>query len=82
MLFLYHNHMLKSIQLNGKEGKPMAKANMEIRWRMQEDGTPVWKLADFFKCHENTMLRRLRHELSASEKAEVLKALDAIRSGK
>lgn len=60
----------------------MEKANLALRQRMKSDGTPVWKLADFMGCHENTMLRRLRHELSESEKAEVLKALDAIRSEK
>ena len=55
-------------------------ANSEIRNKMREKRIPVWMIADAEHVHENTVLRRLRHELPDSEKARILALIDDLAS--
>ena len=53
-------------------------ANAEIRAILKNEKIPFWKIADKFGVHENTILRRMRHELSKAEKQTFLKAINEI----
>ncbi len=55
-------------------------ANSEIRNKMREMRITVWMIADAEHVHENTVLRRLRHELPDSEKARILALIDDLAS--
>lgn len=57
----------------------MNTANKEIREALRSAKIPIWRLAYSVGVHENTMLRRLRIELSESEKAEYLKIIKKIK---
>ena len=46
----------------------MTKANSEIRTAMQNNKIPAWAIGAEIGVHENTVLRRLRFELSEKEK--------------
>lgn len=50
----------------------MIKANAEIRNSLREAGVPVWRLALAMGVCENTILRRMRVELSAKDKKKYL----------
>lgn len=50
----------------------MIKANAEIRNALREAGVPVWRLALAMGVCENTILRRMRVELSAEDKKKYL----------
>lgn len=53
-------------------------ANTDIRNQLKKTHTPLWKVADVLGIHEITLCRRLRHELPADEKREILNAIKAI----
>lgn len=53
-------------------------ANTDIRNQLKKTRTPLWKVADVIGVHEVTLCRRLRHELPADEKMEILNAIKAI----
>ena len=53
-------------------------ANMEVRNALHKTHTPLWKVADVLGIHEITLCRRLRHELPADEKREILNAIKSI----
>lgn len=46
----------------------MTKANTDIREAMRIKKVPVYAVADVLGVHENTVFRRLRHELPEQEK--------------
>lgn len=48
----------------------MTKANADIRAELKAKNVPVYAVADVMGVHENTVFRRLRHELSEQEKQE------------
>ena len=50
----------------------MTKANSEIRTAMQNNKIPAWAIGAEIGVHENTVLRRLRFELSEQEKQKYL----------
>lgn len=58
------------------------KVNEEIRKAMHDKRVPAWMLADAEQVHENTVLRRLRHELPDEEKRRVLTVIDRIAAEK
>lgn len=55
--------------------------NMDIRIYLKERRVPLWRLADALSIHENTLLRRLRHELPEAEKARLRAIVDDISGG-
>lgn len=54
--------------------------NADIRSYAIEKGVCLWKIADALGVSEATMTRKLRHELSAEEKEQMLLAVDKIVS--
>lgn len=57
-------------------------ANADIRQEMKSANVRLWQVADQLKCHESTLIRRLRHELDPEEKKAVRSALEAVKNGK
>lgn len=56
-------------------------ANTEIKEFIKKSGLTQWKIADFLQIHENTLVRRLRYELSPEEKQEIYKAIEELKKG-
>ena len=56
----------------------MKKANQDIRDYMERHRITIWQLGLKLNVSENTMIRRLRMELPAPEKAALLAALAEI----
>jgi predicted XRE-type DNA-binding protein len=54
--------------------------NMEIRQRLLETGVKQWQLARKLDISESAMSRKLRMELSGSEKQKMLKAISEIKN--
>ena len=50
----------------------MLKANTDIREALKASKIPIWACAFQLGVHENTLLRRLRHELPEVEKQQIL----------
>jgi hypothetical protein len=72
------NHHNKKI----KEDSYMTKANSEIRTAMQNNKIPAWAIGAEIGVHENTVLRRLRFELSEQEKQKYLSIIDKLSAEK
>lgn len=49
--------------------------NVELRQAMKERKVPVWKIADVLGCHENTVLRMFRHEITGEEKERIMQII-------
>lgn len=49
--------------------------NKTIRSALTETGMKHWELADALGCSENTLVRRLRHELTPDETEHILKVI-------
>ena len=58
------------------------KANQEIRTRAKQSGVYLWKLAEIMGISEPTITRRLRRELPAAEKAQIMALIDEIAAEK
>lgn len=56
----------------------MTKANADIRAEMKAKNIPVYAVADIMGVHENTLFRRLRHELTEQEKQEFIRIIDEL----
>lgn len=50
--------------------------NPRIDERKTAANVPYWRIADELGISENTMLRRMRHQLPTDQEAEVLEAID------
>lgn len=55
-------------------------ANAEIRTMLKANKIPYWKIALKLGVHENTILRKMRVELSESEKEYFINAISEIKS--
>ena len=42
--------------------------NVEIKAELKAAKIPYWKIADILGVHENTIMRKLRHELTDSDR--------------
>ena len=51
-------------------------ANARIMERKTAAAVPFWRIADELRISENTLLRRMRHQLPAEQEAEVLQAIE------
>lgn len=60
----------------------MLTANAEIRQKMKSENVRMWEVADRLGCHENTVIRKLRHELDPDEKRKIMTVINEIRSGR
>ena len=54
----------------------------EIKALLKAERIPYWRLADKLGVHENTIVRKLRHELSDSEQKRFAEAIEAIKAQK
>lgn len=60
----------------------MVKANTDIRAALKTANIPIWACAAAMGVHENTLLRRLRIELSNEDKQPIFEAIERIRAEK
>lgn len=56
----------------------MTEKNLKVRSAMRLNKVAMWMLADQLGCHENTVLRRLRHELPETEQNRLLAIIEEI----
>ena len=56
----------------------MTKANADIRAELKARNIPVYAIADVMGVHENTLFRRLRHELTEQEKQKFIRIIDGL----
>lgn len=56
----------------------MLEINQKVRTALRMNRIPVWMLADRLQCHENTLLRRLRHELPEDEQEKMVAIVEQI----
>lgn len=59
-----------------KSGRIRKAVNPRIDERKTAENVPYWRIADELGISENTMLRRLRHQLPPDQEAEVLQAIE------
>lgn len=55
-----------------------AAVNQDLKQMMKVHHVKQWQLADVLGIHETTMCRRLRHELTESEKKYILGKLNEL----
>ena len=60
----------------------MTETNQKVRSALRLNKIPVWMLADKLQCHENTVLRRMRHELPEAEQKRLVAIIEEIRKEK
>jgi len=51
--------------------------NQDIRNLMKEKGVACWRIAEVMNCCENTVIRKLRSEMTESEKQKIVAAIEA-----
>lgn len=56
----------------------MMKANADIRAELKNKRIPVYAIADVMGVHENTVFRRLRHELPEREKQHYINIINQL----
>lgn len=56
--------------------------NTEIRAVLKAEKIPYWRIADKLGVHENTILRRMRYELSDADRENILRAISEIKADK
>ena len=56
--------------------------NAEIRTELKSAKIPYWRIADKLGVHENTIVRRMRKELSEDDRKKFLAAIDTIKTEK
>lgn len=56
----------------------MTKANADIREELKNKRIPVYAIADVMGVHENTVFRRLRHELTEQDKLTFRRIIDEL----
>lgn len=54
-------------------------ANTEIRTELKAAKIPYWKIAEKLGVHENTIIRRMRRELSEEERKRFYAAIETIK---
>lgn len=55
--------------------------NRDVRLAAAGAGVRLWQVAEMLGITEFTLSRRLRHELSASDKQEIMNAISVISGG-
>lgn len=54
------------------------KANIDIREKAKKSGVALWEIGKAFNVSEFTIIRRLREELPAEEKAKYFSVIEKI----
>ena len=54
--------------------------NVEIKAEMKAAKIPYWKIADVLGVHENTIMRKLRHELTDNDRTRFESAIALIKA--
>lgn len=57
-------------------------ANTDIRTMAKEKGVRIWEVAEIMKISDPTMTRKLRKELSDTEKQRIFAIIDEIAAKK
>lgn len=57
-------------------------ANKELRSLIKNEGFYLWQIADEMNIHETTLVKKLRKELSDGQRAEVMSAVERLRSSR
>jgi len=50
-----------------------------IKQIIKENHLPYWKIAEVMGIHENTLIRRLRHEPDGTMRQEILEAINKLK---
>ena len=58
----------------------MGKRNAEIRQVAKESGVMLWQIAERYGLNDSNFSRKLRRELSESEKAKVIEIIKTIKA--
>ncbi len=58
----------------------MQKANTELRAELRAAKIPYWAIAERLGVHENTIIRRMRTELSENDRKAFKKAIAEIKA--
>lgn len=56
--------------------------NIEIKAELKAAKIPYWQIADMLGCHENTIIRKMRKELSEADRKLFIEAIEAIKRKK
>ena len=56
--------------------------NADLRQAAKDNGVALWQIADRMNISEPTMTRKLRRELPAAEKAEIMSIIDELSAAK
>ena len=59
----------------------MKRANSDLREAMKKAGVFQWQVADALGVNQTTLTVRLRHELVAEQKKDVLAAIETAKKG-
>lgn len=59
----------------------MIRANDDIRKEAKNAGVLLWQVAESIGITDNSFSRKLRHELSQSEKDIIFKAIEDLKRG-
>ena len=54
------------------------KPNMDLRLYARGKGVPLWRVAEAYGIHENTLLQRLRKQYSKEDAGEFMRIVDKI----
>ena len=54
------------------------KPNMDLRFYARGKGVPLWRVAEAYGIHENTLLQRLRKQYSKEDAEEFKKIVDKL----
>ena len=54
------------------------KPNMDLRFYARGKGVPLWRVAEAYGIHENTLLQRLRKQYSKEDAEEFMRIVDKL----
>jgi hypothetical protein len=60
------------------KGGDVMKPNMDLRFYARGKGVPLWRVAEAYGIHENTLLQRLRKQYSKEDADEFRRIVDKI----
>ena len=66
-------------QIGRKDSTRMKKANADIREAIKAAGLKNWQIAEALKISENTLSRRLRHELAPEGKKQIVDIIQELK---
>lgn len=76
-MILHHNAPVNN-KIFFKEDYPL---NADIKEEAKRRGVNLWRIADALGINDGNLSRKLRHELPAEEKEEILAIIDRLAGG-